>query len=228
MAEKDLFFKLLEYEKLYAQSGTQSKDEFQRERLALMREAHKELCKVGNQGIRNTTYYWKSAFTFIFASLVFGQERDQASACVMYKLFNFVEASIAFKKFRKYHCAPCEDATTMTLVRFDVVITEPADSFKSHNDMKNMYRIEIRTGVECKIELGPIIQQKWSSGKGGKIHLQSSGRLRKLLPIAVTSILDVSQICIGRATRENADGPHSEIYVGEHGTEKRCLNNEIR
>lgn len=82
------------------------------------------------------------------------------------RLFSYAEPSVAFKKYRKYHCAKLESATIMTLTCFDPVITELVDSVRSHIDMQSMCTMEIVRRPECEAEERLQPHQKWASLRG--------------------------------------------------------------
>lgn len=127
-----------------------------------MREVYDRIYKVDNQGIKNTTYSRKFAFTGICAASVLEMERDEKRVGVLDELFNFEEASLDLKNYRNYHCAPFEDATIMTLICFDVVTTQAVDPIKSHIYMQGMCTMEIVRCHKSKVEGRLRLHQKWS------------------------------------------------------------------
>lgn len=128
-----------------------------------MRQAYEKLYTVENHGFNNTIYCRKFAFTRFCASSIPEVECDQKSFSVVDEHFRLKEAGVAFKNYRKHHCASFENTIIMSLIHFDAVITEAFDSFKSQTDMQNMCPMEImrdhKSGVQRRLRL----HRKWSS-----------------------------------------------------------------
>lgn len=163
------------------QRGTQSKDEFQRKRLAQMGQAYDKLYRVDKQGIRNGSYWRKSAISNICASPVLEMKRDQECIGAVDELFSLENARVACKKYRQHHYAPFEDATLMSLFQVVDVITEPVDNFEWHTYMQDMCPMKTVRGHKSEVEGHLGTHRKWSSGRWGRIRLRFSEPFRKLL-----------------------------------------------
>lgn len=128
-----------------------------------MRNAYDKLYIVDSQGIRNTTYWRKSALTSICAPFVLEMEHNQEFTGAVDEFIRFEEARIAFKKYRKYHCALFEYAAMWSQICFGSSITEAVDYFKLHVIMQNMRTMELLRGLDSKTEGRLKLHQNWSS-----------------------------------------------------------------
>lgn len=105
--------------------------------------------------------YWQQPeFNNICASSAHEMVPYQESTTVKDKLFRFEQTTVALQKYRKYDHHSAEDATIMTIVRFDVLITGAIDSLKVHTDIQGIHAGQTVRGHEIEVDRSLRRQQK--------------------------------------------------------------------
>ena len=205
---KQLYFSCLGYgdivspasEKLGDGEGTEMKAKE-------MSEAYKKLYKVRCNGDRDTTFWRTSKFSEICSNTC--NKDYNLSDDGVDVLFQNQSARIAFRAFRKTKIQENGDATIMSIIRMDTLMTSIVDSFKYAADGYDAIKF---------------------NSKGGTIPSDSRRSLKQLLPVAASNVLNDAMETVKNVMETEKNNTIEELKVGspELGSEVNRLQNNYR
>ena len=255
---KELYFTALGYSLVTkgTQKGLslQSLKDFLSNKKINLEEAYRKLYRKLENGTRDTNF-WRLA---PFSDICTDDNRDENELETRKDhLFVNEPARIAFKAFRKYDLGEKGDASIMSLIRFDAVMTRIIDSFKDlisqidiqldeiNQKIQSSDRVDernkdndviVENGVEKNNNLRSLSKNNSSeiciTGKlktrGGSIPTESTKQLKKILPVAAAQALNQVLQIFKRKLSGSKFVLSQELSVQSSGSEKDRLGNNER
>ena len=231
MAAKEIYFCSLGYGSFGERSPTGSLGRDEMKRKNEINTAYQRMFKMNEEGERDTSFWRTAKFSDVCNTNASEMDCPLTDVGGIDTLFGNEAARLAYKQFRKFAVNPERDATAMTIIRLDAMMTAIVDGFASVSSTgtgsENLETTQItaRNGSECD---GGDEERYVRNRKGGKSPMDASNRYRKLLPLAAAQFLVHARNSLESLLSSDSHRFEMEMKIGGHGDLEQRLHNAHR